>query len=227
MCRFASAAIPCRAPAGLVRKRCDARHRERRRVRESGHPWPTPMRAAGLRSDSKSAELSSLAATQCRDARIRGSTRRSRCRASQAGREKPEGSRRGIAAIAQQYRMYCLRDAAPPRSTGQFDSHDANRTTAVGARPFWLLFGAMPKSNPLARRASGSSSSRKKTTARNWIMRGSCRAPCGPFAARMFATASCLRSPAFAGMTSERNYSNPDLKTVSAVVDGWKMPIGV
>src|SRR5258706_7768975 len=33
-----------------------------------------------------------------------------------------------------------------------------------------------------------------------WITRGSCRAPHGP--ASLFAPASCLRSPAFAGMTS-------------------------
>ena len=87
------------------------------------------------------ASRQTLSLTQCRDARIRGSTRRSRCRASQAGREKPEGSRRWIAAIAQQYRMYCLRDADPPRSTGQFDSHDANRTTAVGASLFGYFLG--------------------------------------------------------------------------------------
>jgi len=40
--------------------------------------------------------------------------------------------------------------------------------------------------------------------ARNWTMRGSCRAPFGPFAARMFAPASCLRSPACAGMTRRK-----------------------
>jgi len=38
-----------------------------------------------------------------------------------------------------------------------------------------------------------------------WITRGSCRVPCGPFAARMFASASCLRSPAIpAGMTGKK-----------------------
>ena len=41
---------------------------------------------------------------QCRDTRIHGSRRRSRCRASQPSREKPAGSRRGIAAIAKRHR---------------------------------------------------------------------------------------------------------------------------
>jgi hypothetical protein len=36
---------------------------------------------------------------------------------------------------------------------------------------------------------------------RHWITRGSCRAPFRPAAAPLFAPASCLRSPAFAGMT--------------------------
>src|ERR1041385_3093185 len=35
-----------------------------------------------------------------------------------------------------------------------------------------------------------------------WIRRASWRAPFGPFAARMFASASCLRGPAYAGMTA-------------------------
>jgi hypothetical protein len=36
----------------------------------------------------------------------------------------------------------------------------------------------------------------------SWITRRIRGSPFGPFAARMFASASCLRSPAFAGMTS-------------------------
>jgi len=42
----------------------------------------------------------------------------------------------------------------------------------------------------------------RQSERKNWITRGSCRVPCGPFAARMFASASCLRSPACAGLTS-------------------------
>jgi len=41
--------------------------------------------------------------TQCRDARFRGSTRCSRCRASQPAPDEPEGARRWIAALAKQY----------------------------------------------------------------------------------------------------------------------------
>jgi len=35
---------------------------------------------------------------------------------------------------------------------------------------------------------------------KNWMTRGSCRVPFGPTPS--FAPASCLRSPAFAGMTA-------------------------
>jgi hypothetical protein len=47
----------------------------------------------------------------------------------------------------------------------------------------------------------------KKPRAGSWITRDSCRGPSGPFAARTFAPASCIRSPALAGMTSESNQS--------------------
>ncbi len=40
---------------------------------------------------------------------------------------------------------------------------------------------------------------------RRWITRRSCGLPFGPFAPRMFASASCLRSPAFAGMTNRQS----------------------
>ena len=43
------------------------------------------------------------------------------------------------------------------------------------------------------------SSNRSKS---EWITRRSCGAPFGPLATLMFAPASCLRSPAFAGMTT-------------------------
>jgi len=48
--------------------------------------------------------------------------------------------------------------------------------------------------------------------AKSWITNCVCSLPFGPFAARMFASASCLRSPAFAGMTSSRaprSYPSP------------------
>jgi len=46
---------------------------------------------------------------------------------------------------------------------------DANRTTASGARPFWLLFGAMPKSNPLATGERKLCTSEKTSKSKNWI----------------------------------------------------------
>jgi len=66
---------------------------------------------------------------------------------------------------------------------------------------FCLLLGNA-KSRSLARRASESSALEFNREERSWITRDSRRVPFGPFAARTFAPASCLRSPAFAGMTS-------------------------
>jgi hypothetical protein len=95
-------------------------------------------------------------------------------------RRRPEGARARCARVGCSTWMYCQPTPPLPRSAGQFDSHDANRTTAVGARPFWLLFGAMPKSdprsgaarklctiksNPLARRASGTLHFKTKASA--------------------------------------------------------------
>jgi len=49
----------------------------------------------------------------------------------------------------------------------------------------------------------------KQSPRKNWTTHGSCRVPCGPFAARMFASASCLCSPACAGMTSLSKSGHP------------------
>src|SRR5438445_6544431 len=48
------------------------------------------------------------------------------------------------------------------------------------------------------------SSCLKKQRQRHWITRRVRGSPFGPSAARMFASASCLRSPAFAGMTAKK-----------------------
>jgi len=134
--RFADSASVCWQRTGAHPARHPSGFSLRTLAAPQGAPFgrhPAAEARARAKVRARSPSTRTTAATECRDARIRGSTRRLRCRASQAGREKPEGSRRWIAAIAQQYRMYCLRDAASPRSAGQFDSHDANRTTAVGA----------------------------------------------------------------------------------------------
>jgi len=79
-------------------------------------------------------------------------------------RRGPEGARARCARVGCSTRTYCQPTPPAPRSTGNFAAHDARQNTAVGARPFWLLFGAMPKSNSLARRASESSAPRGTKT---------------------------------------------------------------
>ena len=79
--------------------------------------------------------------------------RRSRRRASQAGREKPEGSRRWIAAIAKQY-MDVLSEQprlAEKRRAVRFARCESDRR--VRCLAFLVTFWAMPKRNRLARRA--------------------------------------------------------------------------
>jgi len=73
---------------------------------------------------------------------VRGAEHRRRRRSG------PEGARARCARVGCSTRMYCQTTPPAPRSTGNFAAHDARQNTAVGARPFWLLFGAMPKSNP-------------------------------------------------------------------------------
>jgi hypothetical protein len=57
--------------------------------------------------------------------------------------------------------MYCLSNPASTRSAGDFDSQDANQNTALGAWPFWLLFGQCQKVTR-SPQASGSFASNKK-----------------------------------------------------------------
>ena len=76
--------------------------------------------------------------------------RRSRRRASQPGREKPEGSRRWIAAIAKQY-MDVLSEQprlAEKRRAVRFARCESDRR--VRCLAFLVTFWAMPKSNRLA-----------------------------------------------------------------------------
>ena len=75
---------------------------------------------------------------------VRGAEHRRRCG------KGPKGRGDGSPRLRSSTRTYCLRDPATPRSAGDFAAHEARQNAAVGARPFWLLFGAMPKSNPLA-----------------------------------------------------------------------------
>jgi len=75
---------------------------------------------------------------------VRGAEHRRLCR------KCPKGRGDGSPRLRSSTRMYCLSNPARARSAGDSAAHEARRNTASGARPFWLLFGAMPKSNPLA-----------------------------------------------------------------------------
>jgi len=63
--------------------------------------------------------------------------------------DKPEGARRWIAALAKQYMDVLSEPPGVGEKRRAPRRADARWGTAFGARPFWLLFGAMPKSNPL------------------------------------------------------------------------------
>ena len=75
--------------------------------------------------------------------------RRSRCRASQV---TAENARRGAHRMcARRLTVHGCTARRPHRHREAQEhpaAHDARGGTASGARPFWLLFGAMPKSNP-------------------------------------------------------------------------------
>jgi len=81
--------------------------------------------------------------------------RRPRCRASQAWRDQPTGSRRWIAAIVKQYRDVLSEQprCAEKRRAVRFARCESNHR--VRCLAFWLLLGNA-KSNSLARRASES-----------------------------------------------------------------------
>src|SRR5262249_50669615 len=97
------------------------------------------------------------------------------------GRKQPEGARRWIAAPAQQYRDVLSAQPGRGEKRRAPGRADARPSIALGARPFWLLFGAMPKSSSFSRRLSESlcsiDTTRKMKSQIKWI-------------------------PAFAGMTS-------------------------
>ena len=144
----AIAAIPRRDPSGFSRPACDARHRERRP--SSTNPCipalPLDIRRANGSICSERKPTACIGVGHGWPASwIR---RLSRCRASQRLRIRPAGARRRIAALAQQYTDVL---SAQPRNA---EKHRAVRFARCesnhrgGRWPFWLLFGAMPKSNP-------------------------------------------------------------------------------
>ena len=95
------------------------------------------------------------------------------------GGKCPQGRARDVRASADSTRMYCQTTPPSPRSAGAPAAHDARRGTASGAKRFGYFMRTAPqerreqrgwprsgegqdarsndKSNPLARRASGSS----------------------------------------------------------------------
>jgi hypothetical protein len=69
---------------------------------------------------------------------------------------------------------------------------------AAGGVFLWLPFFAQAKKVTRSPAGRVEALHFRKSRRRSWITRDSCRVPFGPFATRMFAPASCLRSPAFA-----------------------------
>jgi hypothetical protein len=67
----------------------------------------------------------------CTDSWINGAVRGAEHR--RRGGKSPQGRGDGSPRLRSSTGTYCLSNPAVPRSTGQSDSHDANRTTASGA----------------------------------------------------------------------------------------------
>jgi len=121
------------------------------------------------------------------------------CGAASVRRKKPEGWRARCAPVRCRHTDV---PSADRRSTlAKSEAMDGRRPRHRGCVSL-VTFFAQAKKVTRSPQASGSSAlqDRKQGTG---LCAASCRAPFGPFAARMFAPASCLRSPACAGMTSE------------------------
>jgi hypothetical protein len=106
------------------------------------------------------------------------------------------------------YRRYCLTAArfnAPNSWTGTVRRFADLQGVKPGAQANVLSFGnfSLHGQRKVTRSSAGGVEALPfKKKSRNWITCDSSRMPYGPFAARMFASASCLRSPACTGMTS-------------------------
>jgi hypothetical protein len=141
-----------------------------------------------------------------------------RVAASAAGcrrkRAPPEARRGCVGRVRRRAHTMCARSlnvhgrtSSEPRSTlADLQGRTPGRRAAGGVF-LWLPFFAQAKK--VTRLPAGRVEALlfRKRRRRSWITRDSCRVPFGPFAARMFAPASCLRSPAFAGMTSKKRES--------------------
>jgi len=124
-------------PAGLV-----DRHSPRHRGPRLGGILPQKQRQQraqvvrrGERSYCRSAGMHGFVDQRA----VRGAEHRRR------RRRGPEGARARRARVGCSTRMYCQPTPPAPRSTGQFDSHDANRTTASGAGLFGYFLGQAKK----------------------------------------------------------------------------------
>jgi len=107
------------------------------------------------------------------------------------------------------YRRYCLKTArfyAPTSWTGTVRAFAGLHDIKPGAQTHVLSFGdfSLHEQRKVTRSSAGGVEALllRRGTRKNWITCDSCRMPFGPFVARMFASASCLRSPVCAGKTS-------------------------
>ena len=122
-------------------------------------------------------------------------------RRGEGAQEKPAGARAGCARVRWCTRTYTQRTSEAPSRTRRAGCPEG---APSGVCFFGDFLCTSKESYPLARRASGSSALEDRSTQQvDGLCAASCRAPFRPFAAQMFAPASCVRSPACAGMTSK------------------------
>ena len=164
---------------------CASRHRERRRIHESGHPWHASREVKASivgwaeRSEARQATVSPALGLAAQPTLLRQDAAQmgAPCGAARARREKPEGWRAGGAPVRCQHTdvLSANRRSALAQSEGRMpgdratgggfldSGHPALRgsaaSSAVRAAPAaqWLLsLGHSRESDPLGRRPSGS-----------------------------------------------------------------------
>jgi hypothetical protein len=145
LCRQRTGALPARHPAGFF-------------LRALAAPYEAPF--GGIlpqKRRRKSSVSHQLASRQARDGRLRGSGAVRGAEHRRRRRIRPAGARAGGARVGCSTRMYCQPTPAAAEKRRGVGFARCESDHRVRCLAFLVTFWAMPKSNPLPRRGSGSS----------------------------------------------------------------------